>query len=126
MDQNVRMSRRNSHRPGDQFESQLFREMCKMLQVNKTRTTAYNPQFDGLVERLNRTIKDMLSKYLTVHQIDWDKYVDGLVLAYNTTPHETTGITPYRMVFGNEASIPLNIMTEINVTEEEPSTTQHC
>lgn len=121
MDQNVRMSRRNSHRPGYQFESRLFREMCKMLQINKTRTTAYNPQFDGMVERLNRTIKDILSKYLTVHQIDWDKYVDGLVLAYNTTPHETTGITPYRMVFGNEASIPLNIMTEINVTEEEPS-----
>lgn len=95
-----------------------------MLQVNKTRTTAYNSQFDGLVERLNRTIKDMLSKYLTVHQIDWDKYVDGLVLAYNTTPHETTGITPYRMVFGNEASIHLNIMTEINVTEEEPSTNE--
>lgn len=77
-----------------------------------------------MVERLNRTIKDMLSKYLTVHQIDWDKYVDGLVLAYNTTPHETTGITPYRMVFGNEASIHLNIMTEINVTEEEPSTNE--
>lgn len=73
---------------GSQFESRLFREMCKVLQINKTRTTAYHPQSDGMVVRLNRTIKDMLSKYLTVHQTDWDRYVDGLVLAYNTTPHE--------------------------------------
>lgn len=71
---------------GSQFKSRLFQEMCKVLQINKTRTTAFHPQSDGMVERLNRTIKDMLSKYLTVHQTDWDRYVDSLVLAYNTTP----------------------------------------
>lgn len=71
---------------GSQFESRLFREMRKVLQINKTLTTAYHPQSDGMVERFNRTIKDTLSKYLTVHHTDWDRYVDGLVLAYNTTP----------------------------------------
>ena len=54
----------------------------------------------------------MLSKYISVHQTDWDKYIDGLVLAYNSTPHETTNITPYRMVFGTEISIPLDIIIE--------------
>lgn len=76
---------------GSQFKSRLFQEMCKVLQINKTRTTAFHPQSDGMVERLNRTIKDMLSKYLTVHQTDWDRYVDSLVLAYNTTPMKQLG-----------------------------------
>lgn len=58
---------------GAQFESQLFREMFKVLQINKTRTTSYHPQSDGMIERLNRTIKDILSKYISVNQTDWDK-----------------------------------------------------
>lgn len=84
---------------GSQFESRLFREMCKVLQINKTRTTAYHPQSDGMVERLKRTIKDMLSKYLTVHQTDCDRYVDGLVLDYNTTPMKQLGshLTEWRL-----------------------------
>lgn len=76
---------------GSRFESRLFREMCKVLKINKTQTTAYHPQSDGMVKRLNRTIKDILYKYLTVHQTDWDRYVDGLVLAYKTTPMKQLG-----------------------------------
>lgn len=49
---------------GAQFESQLFREMCKVLQINKTHTTSYHPRFDGMIIRFNRTFKDSLSKYI--------------------------------------------------------------
>lgn len=52
-----------------------------MLQINKMRTTAYHHQSDGVIERLNRTVKDVLSKYINVHQNDWDKFVDGVVFA---------------------------------------------
>ena len=36
---------------GSQFESQIFQEMCKLLEINKPRTTAYHPQSDGMIER---------------------------------------------------------------------------
>ena len=97
---------------GSQFESQIFQEMCKLLQINKTRTTAYHPQSDGMIERMNRTVKDILSKYISVNQTDWDKFVDSVVFAYNSTVHDTTGITPYRMVFGEEIKLPVDIATE--------------
>ena len=51
---------------GRQFESQLFAEMCKILQIQKTRTTAYHPQSDGMIERFNRALCGMLSTLVDV------------------------------------------------------------
>lgn len=90
---------------GRQFKSQLFQEMCKLLQINKTWRIAYQPQSDGMVERLNRTIKEMLSKYISTHQTNLGKYIDGIFLVYNNIPNETTTITPYRMMFGTYSSV---------------------
>lgn len=56
---------------GRQFESHLFQEMCQLLNIHKTRTTAYHPQSDGMVERFNRTLTQMLSAYVCEHHNDW-------------------------------------------------------
>ena len=45
---------------GRNFESALFTEMGQLLGMKKTRTTAYHPKSDGMVERLNRTLADQL------------------------------------------------------------------
>jgi transposase InsO family protein len=49
---------------GGQFESQLFTEMCSLLQIQKTRTTPYHPKSDGMVERFNKTLATMLTGYV--------------------------------------------------------------
>lgn len=49
---------------GRQFESELFREVCRLFHIEKTRTTAYHPQSDGMVERFNRTLTSMLSAFV--------------------------------------------------------------
>ena len=46
---------------GRNFESSLIKEICSLLGIHKTRTTPYHPQSDGLVERFNRTLLNMLS-----------------------------------------------------------------
>ena len=46
---------------GRNFESGLIRDICQLIDVKKTHTTPYHPESDGLVERLNRTLIDMLS-----------------------------------------------------------------
>ena len=48
---------------GRNFESKLIQEICKLLEIHKTRSSPYHPQSDGLVERFNRTLEAMLSKY---------------------------------------------------------------
>ena len=47
---------------GPAFLSKLVYENCRLLGVEKINTTAYHPQCDGLIERLNRTLIDILSK----------------------------------------------------------------
>lgn len=55
---------------GSQFNSDLFLQLCKKLNISKTRNSPFHPQSSGLVERLNRTIEDMLSKFISKHQRD--------------------------------------------------------
>ena len=57
---------------GAAFLSQLVREVCKVLGVERVNTTAYHPQTDGLVERFNRTLTSMLAKRVEQSGRDWD------------------------------------------------------
>ena len=61
---------------GATFESQLFQEMCQILGIKKTRTTKARPQSDGMIERANRTILNMLSAFVSEHQRDWDEIIE--------------------------------------------------
>lgn len=106
---------------GRQYESAMFKEVCQLLGINKTRTTPLHPRSDGMIERMNRSINDMLSKYIKSCQRDWDLYLDFLTMAYNSTPHESTGISPHKLVYGQEKRLPLEIITEpIDENTEEP------
>lgn len=64
-----------------------------------------------MVEQLNRNMKEMLSKNISAHQTDWDKYIDGIGLSYNSTPHKTTTITLYRIMSGTEHIVHVDVMT---------------
>ena len=79
---------------GAQFQSSLMTQVCILLGIRKTRTTAYHPQGDGLVERFNRTLLSMLATSAQQHPTLWDAYLPKLCFAYNTSEHPTTGYTP--------------------------------
>ncbi|KRY27736.1 Retrovirus-related Pol polyprotein from transposon [Trichinella spiralis] len=74
------------------------------------RATAYHPQLDGLVERMNRTLLDMLAKAFIDHPEDWDVYLEQILLSYRTSVHCTTGATPSRVVFSRELRLPVDLM----------------
>ncbi|KAL5491798.1 hypothetical protein EMCRGX_G017162 [Ephydatia muelleri] len=91
---------------GRQFESDLVKEICELLQIRKTRTTPYHPQCNGMVERFNRTLLDMLSTAVGNHQADWQQHIRKLCLAYNSSVHSSTGFTPFFLMFGRQAKLP--------------------
>ena len=99
---------------GTNFESRVFQSICRLLGINKTRTTPYHPQSDGLVERFNRTIQIMLSMYVKEDQSDWDVHLPYVMMAYRASEQDTTGVSPNRMMFGREVALPLDLLVHVS------------
>ena len=78
---------------GRNFESSLIKELCHTLGINKTRTSPYHPQSDGMVERFNRTLLNMLTITTDENVQNWDTLLPGLMMAYRSSVHETTKFT---------------------------------
>ena len=95
---------------GTNFESEVFREMCKILGIEKTRTTPHHPQSDGMIERANRTIENMLSAFVSKNTRDWDEHIYLLMMAYRAAKHESIGISPCKMVFGRDIFLPIDLV----------------
>ena len=104
---------------GRNFDSLLMHEIYNVMGLKKTRTTAYHPQCDGQVERQNRTLQNIDTAFVSQHSIDWDEWLDQAVFAYNTSVHESTGISPYELVFGRPARMPIEV--ELGVPLQNPS-----
>ena len=79
---------------GRNFESTLFREMCQLLNIHKTRTTPYHPESNGLIERFNRTLLSMLSHFVEENQSNWDTLLPYVMMAYRSSVHASTGFHP--------------------------------
>ena len=103
---------------GRNFESGLFSALCSILQIHKTRTTAYRPSSNGQSERYNRTLMDAVRCFVGKRQNDWDVYIPQLAGAIRATVNRSTGQTPNFMMFGREINIPADLMFASVMTEE--------
>ena len=94
---------------GANLNSQVIVALCKVLGINKTRTTAYHPQANGQVERFNRTLEAILSKLVSENQKDWDCHIPKALFAYRTAFHEASGHSPFHVNFGRSPLLPIDI-----------------
>ena len=95
---------------GSEFDSDLVHEVCRLLRIKKTRTTAYRPQSDGLVERHNRTIQGMLQATVNEARDDWDNHLPYVMFAYRSSVHATTKCTPNLLMLNREAYLPIDLL----------------
>ena len=93
---------------GRDFQSKVISELCKMGNIRKSRTSPYHPQGNP-VERYNRTLLSMLGTLQDSQKKDWRKYVKPLTHAYNCMVNETTGYSPYFLMFGRHARLPIDV-----------------
>ena len=94
---------------GRNFESKVIADLCKVAGVKKTRTTPAHPQCNGVTERFNRTLLNMLGTLTEEKKLEWRKYVPQLVHAYNATRHETSGVSPYFLMFSRHPRLPIDV-----------------
>ena len=95
---------------GRSYESRVFREMCRMLEVKKSHTRARNPKGNGQSERFNRTLLRMVKAYLRGSQKDWNLNLGCLAWAYRATPNEATKLTPNLLMMGREVRLPAELV----------------
>lgn len=69
-----------------------------------------HPQSDGMVERLNRTVEDVLSKYVAKHHRDWDRHLQLALMDYRSSEYESTGFSPGMIMFGREIDLQLDLL----------------
>eukprot|EP00731_Ephydatia_muelleri_P037077 Em0391g6a len=111
---------------GRNFESNLVKEICRLLGIVKTRTTPYHPQSDGMIERFNRTLLSMLKRAIIDAKRDWDLKLPCLMMAYRTSIHETTKATPFSLMFGREVQLPIDIMFGKPLSVPTTSTSEYA
>ena len=91
---------------GSNYESQIFIELCKLMELRKTRTSVRNPKGNGQVENFNRTLVRMIKANLKGEQENWDLNLGCLAAAFGATPSASTKFTANMLMLGREVRIP--------------------
>ena len=96
---------------GTHFNNQMVEKLLEKFGIKHVFSTPYHPQTNGLVERFNRTLCESLSK-LVKQTDEWDKYIAPVLFAYRTSKHSTTKISPFYLVNGREAKLPVDNLSD--------------
>jgi hypothetical protein len=97
---------------GTNFNSELMKQVHNLLGAQPVFTSSYHPQTDGLTERFNRTIQDLITA--SGHKSDWDTALPSLLFAYRTSVHPSTKETPYFLLHGRDARLPQTLDLDHN------------
>ena len=110
---------------GREIENGLMKSLCTLLGCTKTRTAPYHPESDGMIERFNRTCLMMLSMFVNDRRDNWNELLPFVMHAYRTSVHESTGYSPFRLMMGEECSLPQDVSTAELRTKRENDIAPH-
>lgn len=103
---------------GSQFASRDFKTLMKQLDIRHILTTPYHPEANGRNERFNGTIKRLIKNYCASTQKDWDLHLRWMLFTYNISQNESTGFSPFQVLFGVEPRSPLRLANDPNYVQD--------
>lgn len=92
-----------------QFASHSVADFCSGLNIQQIFSSVEHPQMNGLAEATNKVLLTGLKKRLHIANGSWAEEVGQVLWSYHTTPHSSTDETPYKLVYGSNAVIPVEI-----------------
>ena len=93
---------------GRDFLANVVKEVCVFTKTKKIQTAAYHPQTNGLCERFNGTLTQILSAYVHDNQRDWDNLLPIALFGYRIAIQESTKRSPAELLYGRQIRLPLN------------------
>lgn len=106
---------------GPQFESEEFINFCRKSGIYRERSSIYHHESNGQVERLNRTLENMLRAHVSQEHVDWDEWLPRILFAYRTSIHSTTQVAPFEAVYGRQARSLVDVQYPTIVNAEGSS-----
>ncbi|CAB1113368.1 unnamed protein product [Ectocarpus sp. CCAP 1310/34] len=94
---------------GAEFTAPMSREIYRMQGTVKMFTSSYHPQTNGMVERLNHTLCQMLSHLIADDQKNWDEYLSTAIAAHKNNMSRGTGLSPNEIHIGRTGLSPNEI-----------------
>ena len=95
---------------GKNYQSELFRQVCCLLEINQSKSTSYRACSNGMVERFNQTLLNMSTTYVDEEQKMWDIYLPLVTAVYRSSVHDSTEYTPNMLMFGREFNLPVHFL----------------
>ena len=95
---------------GTKFTGDVLAAMCKLLGIEKIRTTPYHLQTNGLAERVHQTLQRMIGKLDLEKCRKWPEHIGFVLIAYNATRSQVTGYSPYFLKFGRRPRLPVDLL----------------
>uniref|UniRef100_A0A8C5P611 Gypsy retrotransposon integrase-like protein 1 n=1 Tax=Leptobrachium leishanense TaxID=445787 RepID=A0A8C5P611_9ANUR len=94
---------------GTQFTAELTQQLWRLCGVKALHSAPYHPQTNGLCERFNGTLKQLIRAFVHENR-DWEKYLPHLLFAYREVPQESTGYSPFELLYGRRVRGPLDLV----------------
>ena len=92
---------------GAKFTSKLVQEIADKYKIKHRKSNSYHPQANGQVESTNKTLETIMTKTIQMHRKYWSDKLHEALWAYRITWKNSTGFTPYQLVYGKQVLLPI-------------------
>ncbi|XP_064645443.1 uncharacterized protein K02A2.6-like [Lineus longissimus] len=106
---------------GTQFLSEVMQEVERLLSIKHVATTPYHQQCNGLVEHFNGVLKTILKKLCSECPKEWDRYLSAVLFAYRSTEQESTGYSPFELMFGRKVRGSMELLKKYWTQDDSES-----
>ena len=100
-----------------ELDRHLMQELCRLLEIDKQRTSFYRPETNSVAERFHATLNVMMGCMVSDHQKEWDLLLPHVMAAYRASVHQSTGFSPNYLMFGREVQAPVDLVFDIPAEE---------
>jgi ribonuclease HI len=93
---------------GSNLNNKMMAELCRDFKIEHHNSSPYRPKMNGVVEAANKNIKKIVQKMVVTYK-DWHEMLPFALHGYRTSIRTSTGVTPYQLVYGMEAVLPIEV-----------------
>ncbi|XP_058757655.1 uncharacterized protein LOC131630928 [Vicia villosa] len=110
---------------GSNLNNKMMKELCENFKITHHNSSPYRPKMNGAVEAANKNIKKIVQKMVVTYK-DWHEMLPFALHGYRTSVRTSTGATPFSLVYGMEAILPveveipsLRVLTDVKLSEAD-------